>query len=411
MYVSYTVKDRFIKMTANKDISKLGICTQLTLVGRNPELQHGFVNPPLYKGSTVIHTTLDGLENKREKFFYGTAGTPSIENLENAWTHLTGAAGTLLSPSGLGSIALVLLSVVKAGDHILISDSVYQPTRHLCDGLLAKFKVTTEYYDPLIGVGIERLIRPNTSLIFLESPGSQTMEVQDVPGIAKVAKKHGVKTALDNTWATPLFFKGHAYGVDIIIEAGTKYVGGHSDLLLGLTSANAESFPALRDTYEALSMLPGAEDCLAALKGLRYLKLRVKEAERKALFLAKWLKSRPEVLKVLHPALEDCPGHEYWARYFEGSTGVFTILLREGYSRKNFEAMLEKTSVFKLGLSWGSYESLLTSVNPVSYRTATVWDHKGYAVRLQVGMEDQDDLQRDLELALDRLSALPKSRL
>ncbi|CEP59983.1 uncharacterized protein LALA0_S01e00364g [Lachancea lanzarotensis] len=398
-------------MTHATDISKLGTGTQLTLVGRNTKDQHGFVNPPLYKGSTVIHSTLHSLENKGGRFFYGTAGTPSIENLENAWNHLTGAAGTVLSPSGLGSIALVMLSVVKTGDHILISDSVYQPTRHLCDVVLAKFKVSIEYYDPLIGVGIEKLIRPNTSLIFLESPGSQTMEIQDIPGIAKVARKHGVKTVLDNTWATPLFFKAHAHGVDISIEAGTKYVGGHSDLLLGLTSANAECFPALRRTYETFSMMPGAEDCMAALKGLRYLQLRVKEAERKALYLAKWLETRPEVVKVLHPALEGSPGHEYWVRDFEGSTGVFTILLREGFSRKNFEAMLEKTTVFKLGFSWGSYESLLTTVNPTSYRTATTWDHKGAAVRLQIGMEDLEDLQRDLELAFERLTAPPNARL
>ncbi|SCU92694.1 LAFA_0F12266g1_1 [Lachancea sp. 'fantastica'] len=399
-------------MTHAKDISNLGKSTQLTLVGRNTQLQHGFVNPPLYKGSTVIHTTLDSLENKKGKFFYGTAGTPSIENLENAWTHLTGAAGTVLSPSGLGSIALVLLSIVKTGDHILISDSVYQPTRHLCNDVLAKFKVCTEYYDPLLGAkGIEKLIRPNTSLIFLESPGSQTMEVQDTPGIAKVARKHGVKTVLDNTWATPLFFKGHAHGIDITVEAGTKYVGGHSDLLLGLVSANAETFPALRDTYETLSMLPGAEDCLAALRGLRYLHLRLKEAERKALILAEWLKDRPEVLKVLHPALEECPGHKFWVRDFEGSTGVFTILLREGFHRENFEAMLEKTTIFQMGYSWGGYESLLTSVNPVSYRTAAPWEHKGFAVRLQIGAEDVEDLKHDLELAFQRLGLASKYRL
>ncbi|CEP61057.1 trans-sulfuration enzyme family protein LALA0_S02e05776g [Lachancea lanzarotensis] len=399
-------------MTNTKDISHLGKATQLTLVGRNTDEQHGFINPPLYKGSTVIHKTLDSLENNRGKYFYGTAGTPSIESLETAWTHLTGAAGTVLSPSGLGSIALVLLSIVKTGDHILISDSVYQPTRNLCNGILKKFKVTTEYYNPLVtAAGIEKLIRPNTALIFLESPGSQTMEVQDVPGIAEVAKKHGVKTILDNTWATPLFFKGHSHGIDITIEAGTKYVGGHSDLLLGLVSANAESFPALRNTYESLSMLPGAEDCLAALKGLRYLHLRLREVERKALILAKWLRSRPEILKVLHPALEECPGHRFWVRDFEGSTGVFTILLREGFSRRNFEAMLEKTTIFKMGYSWGGYESLLTPVNPVSFRTAQAWNHVGYAVRLQVGAEDLDDLKRDLELAFERLSEPSKPRL
>ncbi|SCU86218.1 LADA_0D13102g1_1 [Lachancea dasiensis] len=394
-----------------EDISSLGITTQLTLLGRDTDEQYGFVNPPLYKGSTVIQKTVHELENNGGRYIYGTIGTPTIENLEKAWTQLTGASGTVLSPSGLGSIALVLMSLVRAGDHILISDSVYQPTRELCDGLLAKFNVVTEYYDPSIGSNIEKLIKSSTSVIFLESPGSQTMELQDIPAITKVARKRGVKTVLDNTWATPLFFKAHAHGIDVSIESGTKYLGGHSDLLIGLASATAECFPLLRATYDAISMVPSAEDCLGALKGLRTLHLRLKEAEKKALALAKWLQERPEVLKVLHPALKDCPGHDHWVKNYEGSSGVFSVVLQDGYTKESFVHMLEGTKIFRLGFSWGGYESLITPVNPVEYRSATTWGHKGFTMRLQVGLEDLSDLKRDLTLGFEYLTGHSKPRL
>lgn len=398
-------------MIVKDNLSSLGITTQLTVLGRDPEVQCGFVNPPLYKGSTVIHKTLDDVENMRGRFFYGTAGNPTIANLEEAWSHLTGAAGTVLSASGLASITLAIMSVVKAEDHILITDSVYRPTRFLCDDLLDKFKIETEYYDPLIGEGIEQLIRPNTSLIFLESPGSQTMEIQDIPALVRAAKKHGVTTILDNTWATPLFFQAHKFGIDISVEAGTKYLGGHSDLLLGLASANERCWPKLRKTYDLLSMLPGAEDCHQALKGLRSLHLRLKEAERKALDLAAWLKERDEVAVILHPAFEDCPGHQYWVRDFQGSSGLFSIVLKEGFTRAGLENFLEKMRIFKLGFSWGGYESLITPVSPRTYRFISSWAHKGYAIRIQVGMEDLDDLKRDLELGFSRLAEPLKARL
>lgn len=392
-------------MTESTALPDLGISTQLTVLGRNPDEQYGFVNPPLYKGSTVIHKTLDDIEHLRGRFFYGTAGSPTIENLENAWTQLTGAAGTVLSPSGLGSVTLVLLSLTKAGDHILVSDSVYRPTRMFCDGLLTRFGVKTEYYDPLVGKDIESLIRPNTSVIWLESPGSQTMEIQDIPTLVQVAKKHGVKTVLDNTWATPLLFNAHGHGIDISVEAGTKYLGGHSDILLGLASANKETWPLLRTTYDAMSMLPGADDCLLALRGMRTLSLRLKDVERKALGLATWLKGREEVEKVLHPAFEDCPGHEYWLRDYKGSSGLFAIVLKEGFTKTDFENMIEQMDIFKLGFSWGGYESLVTPVNPKTYRTASNWPYAGFAFRIQVGLEDSADLQRDLELGLQRLAA------
>lgn len=390
-------------MASRKNISAFGVSTQLSMLGRNPDEQFGFVNAPLYKGSTIIYKTVDDLEHKRQRFHYGTSGSPTIAHLEDAWTHLTGGAGTVLSPSGLGSVALALLSTTKAGDHILVPDTIYRPSREFCNSLLARFGVQTSFYDPLIGDRIDTLIQPNTAAIFMESPGSQTMEVQDVPGIVRVAKKHGIKTILDNTWSTPIFFDAHAHGVDISVEAGTKYLGGHSDILLGLASANENAWPALRATYDAMAMLPGADDCILALRGLRTLHLRLKEAERKALDLAEWLKARPEVVRVLHPALPDCPGHELWARDFKGSSGLFSVLLNEKYTRSGIASMLENMSIFSMGFSWGGYESLVVPFNCEKYRTATTWNPGGPAMRLQVGLEELDDLKHDLELGFERL--------
>jgi len=391
-------------MDSRKNISKFSIGTQLTMLGRNPDEQSGFVNPPLYKGSTVIYKTLEDIELKRNRFHYGTCGTPTIANLEDAWTQLTGAAGTVLSPSGLGSVALALWSLTKVGDHILMPDTIYRPSRVFCDGFLAKFGVQTSYYDPLIGYDIEALVKNNTTVIFMESPGSQTMEIQDIPAIVQVAKKYGIKTILDNTWATPIFFNAHAHGIDISVEAGTKYLGGHSDILLGLASANEECWPALRATYDAIAMLPGADDCILALRGLRTMHLRLKEAEKKAIELAAWLQKCPEIEKVLHPAFEGCPGHELWKRDFTGSSGLFSVILNKKYCKKSLSNMLDNMSVFSMGLSWGGFESLIVPFNCQSYRTATDWLEAGYALRIQVGLEDINDLKHDLTLGFERLN-------
>ncbi|MFC5521673.1 cystathionine beta-lyase [Polaromonas jejuensis] len=390
-------------MNDRSQLSKFGISTQLSMLGRNPDEQSGFVNPPLFKGSTVVYKTLDDLQNRRNRFPYGTAGSPTIANLEASWTHMTGAAGTVLSPSGLGSVALALLATTKSGDHILVTDSAYGPTRRFCDGLLARYGIQTTYYDPLLGSDIESLIKHNTSVIFLESPGSRSMEIQDVPAIVAVAKKHGVKVIADNTWATPVFFQAHAHGVDISVEAGTKYLGGHSDILLGLASANEELWPALRATYDAMAMLPGADDCILALRGLRTMHLRLKEAERKALDLAAWFKARPEVRAVLHPAFESCPGHAIWARDFKGSTGLFSVVLDEKFKKDELSRMLDNMSIFSMGFSWGGYESLIVPFNCKDLRTATTWPYEGYALRIQVGLEDLDDLKEDLRQGLERL--------
>lgn len=384
---------------------KFHISTRLTQLGRNPDEQAGFVNSPIYRGSTVIYKTFADIEQKRARFSYGTAGTPTIANLEDSWSALAGAAGTVLSPSGLGAIALSLFATLKAGDHLLVPDCVYRPTRNFCNNTLKRFGVETTYYDPMIGAGIEELIMPETTVIFLECPGSQSFEIQDVPAINAVAKKHGIKTIIDNTWATPVFFRAHELGCDISLEAGTKYLGGHSDLLMGLVSANAETWPQLRATYDSMAMLAGPEDCFLALRGLRTMHLRLKEAEKRGLEMAAWLKQRPEVSRVLHPALPDCPGHEIWKRDFSGSSGLFSIVLDGKYTKKGTTEMLEKMSIFSMGFSWGGFESLVIPFDCAEYRTATEWKPGGLTLRLQIGLEDMDDLKTDLDEGFARLRA------
>lgn len=386
---------------SNKDFS---LATQLTRLGRDHELQLGFVNMPVYRGSTVVFKTMADLEQARARFTYGTKGTPTIEALENAWSELSGAAGTVISPSGLGALALALFTTLKSGDHLLMPDTLYRPTRVLCENLVKKFGVEVGYYDPLVGAGIAGLLKDNTSTIFLESPGSQTFEVQDVPAITAVARARGIKTIIDNTWATPVFFRAHEHGCDLSVEAGTKYLGGHSDLLMGLVTANAATWPELRKTYDAMAMLPGAEDCFLALRGLRTLHLRLQEAQRRGLEMAQWMAAQPEVARVLHPALPSCPGHECWKRDFSGSTGLFSVILKPGYSKANLANMLDHLDIFGMGYSWGGFESLIIPFDCTSYRTATRWAPGGLALRLQIGLEDMEDLKRDLRRGLDRLA-------
>lgn len=390
-------------MKHNSELKKFKVSTQLSMLGRNPDEQSGFVNAPVYRGSTVVYKSCEDIRNKRARFSYGTAGTPTIENLENAWSDLSDSAGTVISPSGLGALALALFSVTRAGDHILVTDSVYRPTRNFCNTLLAKYGVSVSYYDPLIGAAIEGLIQDNTKVILLECPGSQSFEIQDIGAIVAIARKFNISTIIDNTWATPLFFRAHEHGIDLSVEAGTKYLSGHSDLLMGLVTANASHWPALREAYDAMAMLPGAEDCFLALRGLRTMHLRVKEAEARGLEIARWLKSQPEVSRVLHPAFEECPGHENWKKYFTGSTGLFSIVLKDRFNQDNVDNMLDNMSIFGMGFSWGGFESLIIPFNCTEYRTATRWTPEGMTLRLQIGLEDMDDLKQDLQEGLKRL--------
>ncbi len=376
--------------------------TRLVYAGRDPSEQHGFVNTPIYRGSTVLYPTMDDLAHRRGRYSYGTKGTPTTEALETAWTEVSGAAGTVLAPSGLAAITLALFACLKAGDHLLMTDSAYRPTRHFCDTVLARMGVETEYYDPTLGAGIAALFRPNTAAVFTEAPGSQSFEMQDIPAIAEVAHRHGAVVLMDNTWATPLLFPPHERGVDIAIEAGTKYLSGGSDLLLGMVSANERCFKALRDTYDSFAMCPGPEDVFLGLRGLRTMALRLREHEKQALEMARWLEARPEVARVLHPALESYPGHEIWKRDFKGSSGLFSVVLKP-CSDRALAAMLDGLALFGMGYSWGGFESLVIPFNCATYRTATKWEPGGHALRFHIGLEDLEDLKRDLDAGFTRL--------
>ena len=379
--------------------------TRMLYAGRDPETQHGFVNAPVYRGSTVLSPTVEHLK-ARKGYIYGTRGTPTVRALEEAWTELAGASGTILLPTGLSAIATALLAVVKSGDDILVTDSVYFPTRHFCGGMLKRLGVTTRYFDPSIGAGIAALIQPNTTVIFTEAPGSQSFEMQDIPAISAAARAagHEICVMMDNTWATPLFFPPHERGVDMAIEAGTKYLSGHSDLLLGLVSANAAWFPRLREAYDATAPCAGPEDVFLALRGLRTMDLRLREAERQALTMAHWLQTRPEVLRVLHPALPGHPGHAIWERDFSGSSGLFSVVLKP-VSEASVAAMLDGLELFGMGYSWGGFESLVIPFDCTTYRTATAWNPGGPCLRFQIGLEDVGDLQADLDRGFARLRA------
>jgi len=293
---------------------------------RNPAAAHGFVNPPVYRGSTVLYPTLAAITDKSQRFTYGRRGTPTTVELETALAQLEGGEKTVLTASGYQAVTTAILAFVQAGDEILITDSVYQPTRTFCDRMLAKLGVTTTYYDPLIGAGIEALIKPKTRLIFTESPGSQTFEVQDIPAIAAVARARGLWLLMDNTWASPLYFKPFAHGADVSIQALTKYVAGHSDVMLGAVTANARAAAHVNAAKETLGVCPGSEETWLALRGLRTLDVRLARHHASGLAIARWLKERPEVAKVLHPALPGAPGYELWKRDYLGSSGLFSAI-------------------------------------------------------------------------------------
>ena len=390
--------------TPPRDPARFGQSTRLVHAGRDPSAQHGFVNAPIYRGSTVLFPTYDDLMHRRGRYDYGTSGSPTMDSLKDAWSELSGAAGTVLTPSGLAALTVALMSVVSAGDHLLVSDSAYRPTRLFCDGVLKRFGVEVTYYDPLVGAGIGALMQENTKAVLVEAPGSQSFEMQDVPAIAQVVHAHGAAVIMDNTWATPLLFPAHERGADIVVEAGTKYLSGGSDLLLGLTSANAKHWPALHRTFEHFAMCAGPEDVFLALRGLRTMALRLREHGRQGLAMAEWLQGRPEVLRVLHPALPDDPGHAIWKRDFSGASGLFGVILKP-VPTAALAALLDGLELFGMGFSWGGFESLVIPFDCKAYRTATRWEPGGQGLRFHIGLEDIADLQADLEAGFGRLRA------
>ncbi|MBV6487809.1 MAG: Cystathionine beta-lyase MetC [Pseudorhodoplanes sp.] len=386
------------KTTDGADGGNLKPETRLVVAGRDSAEFHGFVNPPVYHASTVLYPNAADLVAHRARYQYGRRGTPTSEALENTIRAIEGplCAGVSLLPSGAAAISTALLSVVAAGDHILITDSVYRPTRVFADSILARLGVETTYYDPLVGGDIAGLIRGNTRAVFVEAPGSQSFEMQDVPAIAQAAHARGAVVLMDNTWATPLYFNAFAHGVDLSIQAGTKYIGGHSDIMFGTVSANAATWPKLKETVGTLGLCAGPDDIYLALRGLRTMAVRLERHQRAGLAVARWLQQRPQVLRVLHPALEDDPGHAIWKRDFKGASGLFSVILRPA-PEKAVHALLDTLQLFGLGYSWGGYESLAIPFDCAPYRTATTWAPGGPALRLHIGLEDLGDLISDLE--------------
>ncbi|MGB6387998.1 MAG: cystathionine beta-lyase [Methyloceanibacter sp.] len=376
--------------------------TRLAHVGRDPKRFHGFVNPPIYRGSTVLFPSVASLEADDQEFSYGRLGTPTVKALAQAIAELEGGHATVLTPSGLTAVAATLIALASAGDHILVSDSVYRPTRRFCDHVLKRLGVETTYYDPLLGAGIASLIRANTTVVFAESPGSQTFEVQDIPAMAEAANAGGAQLVLDNTWATPLYFKPFTHGVDVSIQAATKYIVGHADAMLGAITASEAAWPAIARAHDELGLCPGPEDVYLALRGLRSLGVRLERHQASGLELARWLQARPEVARVIHPALPGDRGHALWARDFTGASGLFSIVLKPA-SKQAVAAMLDGLTLFGMGYSWGGFESLIIPFNPSAYRSATKWKDKGPALRLHVGLEDIDDLKADLDSGFARL--------
>ena len=377
--------------------------TEVVHSGRDPGACHGFVNPPVYRGSTVLFPTMEKLLKRDQAYTYGRSGTPTVAALEDAIAQVEGGHKSALTAAGYQAVSTAIFAFVEAGDHILVADSVYNPTRQFCDRLLSKLGVETTYYDPLIGKGIEALVRSNTRLIFTESPGSQTFEVQDIPAIAAVAAQRKLWLLLDNTWATPLYFRPFEHGVDVSIQAATKYIVGHADAMLGAITSNERAAKHIAKAKEVLGVCPGSEETYLGLRGLRTLATRIAQHQRAGLEIARWLEQRPEVARVLHPALPSHPQHAIWKRDFLGATGLFAVILKP-VPATAVAAMLDGLQLFGMGFSWGGYESLVIPFDPSGYRTATTWRAEGPALRFHIGLEDVDDLRADLEAGFARLA-------
>lgn len=383
--------------------------TIATEAGRDPENNFGIVNPPVYHASTILYPSLDAMEAILGKEFegvrYGRFGTPTTFALEEAVAALEGGYRCVSVSSGLGAITTALLAVLKAGDHLLMVDSVYGPTRKFCDQMLTGFGVAVTYYDPAIGGDIAGLIQDNTRALFLESPGSLTFEMQDVPALCAAAHDRGVLVLMDNTWGTPIGFPALKRGVDISIQAATKYIVGHSDSMLGTLTATEAAYPAIKRTAMTLGQCAGPDDCYLALRGLRTLPVRLRQHHQTALTLCDWLEHQPEVQRVLYPARPADPGYALWQRDFTAACGLFAIELAPPVPRPALAAMLDPMRLFKMGASWGGYESLILPVNPKPIRTAVPWSGEGPLLRLHAGLEHVEDLIADLEAAFDRLRA------
>ncbi|MBB4267457.1 cystathionine beta-lyase [Roseospira visakhapatnamensis] len=385
--------------------------TRIVHAGHRPTDHHGAVNPPVYHVSTITFPTVDDMAAKQahklDAVYYGRMGTPTTQSLDQTVAELEGGHWCVSVCSGMAAVTGALMALLKAGDHMLMTDSVYWPSRSLCDTLLCNMGIKTTYYDPQIdGPGLTALMRPNTRVVFLESPGSLTFETQDVAALAAAAHAGGAHVLLDNTWASPILFRPFDHGVDLSIQAATKYIVGHSDAMLGtVTMRDRALFERVKTTAVQLGYSVGAEEAYLGLRGLRTLAVRLRQHQANGLAVARWLQGRPEVARVLHPALPEDPGHALWRRDFSGACGLFGVLLRPGPSPDAMAAFLDGLALFRMGFSWGGYESLVIDTTRSITRTAAPWTHDGPSLRLHVGLEDPADLIADLDAGFARMAA------
>ena len=386
--------------------SRYRVATEVAHLGRDPRRFLGAINTPVFRASTILLPTMADLERASRGEYkglsYGLHGLPTVTDLQRALATLEGGHAALAVPSGLTATTLPLLALLAPGDHLLVTDAVYGPTRRFCDNHLRRFGIDVGYYDPLAGAAIADAFRPNTKIVFTESPGSLTFEVQDIRAIADVAHARGAHVVLDNTWATPLGFRAFDHGVDVSVHAATKYIGGHSDVLLGAIVANAETYPALHRLWTDMGVTPSSDDCFLALRGLRTLAVRMKRHEASALEVAAWFRSRPEVREVLCPALPGDRGYVLWKRDFRGASGLFGVVLHP-VDAAAIARMLDGMRLFGMGWSWGGFESLLIPTWPERARTVTRWNPGGPSLRVHIGLEDPQDLINDLDEGFARL--------
>jgi cystathionine beta-lyase len=374
--------------------------TEVLQLGRDPRRFLGAINTPIFRATTILFETAEDLEQayrgEYPKLHYGLHGLPTVVDFQNAMAALEGGHAAVAVPSGLTATTFPFLALAKAGDHVLVTDVVYGPTRRFCENHLRRMGIDVSYYDPLLGAAIEREFRPNTRLVFTESPGSLTFEVQDIHAIADVAHRHDARVILDNTWATPLGFRAFDHGVDVSVHAATKYIGGHSDVLLGAIVCSEETYRPMHRLWTDMGIAASTDDCFLGLRGLRTLAVRMARHQENALTVASWLRGRPEVVDVLYPALAGAPGHELFKRDFAAASGLFSIVLKP-VARERVNAMLNSLALFGMGWSWGGFESLIIPTYPERTRAVTKWTAAGPCLRLAVGLDDPHDLIADLE--------------
>lgn len=395
---------------------KMSDATLVVHAGRNPKEQGWMVNPPIHQASTIVFPELEDLLNAERGYAnnelvepyelkYGRYGTQTNFALEKGIAALENGYNTFVTSSGAAAVNTALIAFLERGDHLLLVDNVYSPTRGFADKFLSKLGVETTYYDPTIGADIKSLIKENTKVIFMESPGSLSFEVQDIPAMCKIAKEHNIITIVDNSWASGIYFKPLDHGADVSVTALTKYINGHSDVIMGAITMHKKHFHVMYEAFRYMAVSAAPSASYLVQRGFRTAKVRMDHCSKTALQLASWLETRPEIHKVMYPALESDPGHTLWKRDFTGAAGIFTIILDKKYSNESLAKMLDKLDLYSMGYSWGGYESLILPIDATSVRTSTKWPYSDKTcLRISVGLEDFDDLKNDLEAGLERLT-------